>query len=1326
MLRLVQRSPVALLYGQSGLGKTSLLQAGLFPKLKELDFLPLRLRPDHDEDALPLTEQVKHALASALDSARVNAPRPGTHETLWEYFHRRDLDFWGPRNRLITPVIVLDQFEEVFTLGQRSESASARVTQFTAELEALLEHRPPDSVRERLDINPDEALAYDFQREAVKFVISLREDFLPQLDTWRARMPSLLPHRFRLERMTGAQALDVVESAGRDVVEFVSTSQRTRVDRAVMERDVEPALLSAVCDELNRRRLTRGQAYITADLLTEEREGIIRGFYERAFDGVDPRVRNWLEDNLLTASGYRDRSALDDALGLGLPEVDFERLVDRRILQREEREDVVWLELTHDLLSDPASHSRTLRAQRDEVEAAARREAEYVQKLRRTRRLVAIFGILLVVAVIASVFAFLQQQDAGRSAEKARVAEELADRNAEEARRERQEAIAAKLEAEDNLRLAVQQGETLGLNIVGRLRAEVESPSLGGAERIATDIETLSALSEEFDTSSILRAHHTAALAAAAEALHHYGRFSQGLAFADQALRLLEELDASAMPSDERRFVEAEASYALAVGCYETGCHERALEYFERTLRLTGPEGNSPPEGDLARFYVLSKIGLGRIETGRYEFDSAREHFTQAVEFVETNGLGADLNVLAFQGVGMTREEGTHAYGDYEKAGQHLADLIKREPDDLRWKRLSAELDYRRGRAALDLGRLSDASLAMSRSLDTSRTLVERDPENLAWRLQLTRGYDGTGRLNVERYGEEDLARQAFEQARTLTEDIEREEPTSWRAKRLQVVAMYFLGTLADENSEHEVARDYLDQAGQGFGELVQQLPGSLDLVRDYALTIGMQGWLRLEDDLEEATRKIDQAYEIVQPLEGLAGDRREIHEIVTWLLGVRGWALNRLGRFDEAVEAYEQKAQAESAIAARLLEPSEELRSLSETYVSLGDLYLQAEADLPRARSYYTEAGRAIDEALSRSQRLSSTQLRGQKALILERMSDLEKRDGNMAQSIGKLAEVIGIVRAAFSDNPWDLDLLDRLIKLHEKVEGAQSGAPAETHTLLGQLEDVTNPDRLLYPEDYSVEGNLMVPGQPQNWSLPPLMAGVWRTLAPHELIDELERLADGIDDPATAPQALQTLLDDIGDRESWIDNYLRIRQLAINFYDDAALFEIEYRREGEAEPAGIVSYLRLGDQVVFLDGTAWMNYIGSEYPPPTLDDVDQAVAYLRFFVGGLQTQDSRFILVDGLENLNLRAEVTEVERNEIARVVQPLVVQENRDGRWNFKGTLQHSDNLFYVLFELSRGGLVVMSEDNVIAATLPLHTEIYIDGLRITQTLEEALAE
>src|SRR5262249_20088025 len=147
----------------------------------------------------------------------------------------QDVDFWGPRNRLLTPVIVLDQFEEVFTLGQRTEATSTRVSNFASELEAVLEHRPPESVRARLEANPDSAQQYDLRRRGVKFVITLREDFLADLDPWRERMPSLLPNRFRLEAMTGGQALDVVERAGqnlvehnvaRDIVDFVSTSRR--------------------------------------------------------------------------------------------------------------------------------------------------------------------------------------------------------------------------------------------------------------------------------------------------------------------------------------------------------------------------------------------------------------------------------------------------------------------------------------------------------------------------------------------------------------------------------------------------------------------------------------------------------------------------------------------------------------------------------------------------------------------------------------------------------------------------------------------------------------------------------------------------------------------------------------------------------------------------------------------------------------------------------------------------------------------------------------------------------------------------------------------
>ena len=210
--------------------------------LKSSDYLPVRLRFDHSKNAPPIAEQIKVSLISELIPLEINVARPEKDETLWEYFHRRDVDFWGRRNRLLTPVIVFDQFEEVFTIGQKSNEASERVKIFLEELESLIEHRPPDSVRKRLDENPDDALKYDLQRESVKFLISLREDFLPQLDTWRTKMPSLLPSRFRLERMTGEQALDVVERAGRDlvnsdvarqIVDFVSASQRKRFEQII-------------------------------------------------------------------------------------------------------------------------------------------------------------------------------------------------------------------------------------------------------------------------------------------------------------------------------------------------------------------------------------------------------------------------------------------------------------------------------------------------------------------------------------------------------------------------------------------------------------------------------------------------------------------------------------------------------------------------------------------------------------------------------------------------------------------------------------------------------------------------------------------------------------------------------------------------------------------------------------------------------------------------------------------------------------------------------------------------------------------------------------
>ena len=65
LLDLLRVESIALLFGKSGLGKTSLLLAGVFPHLKDEGFLPVYVRINYDvEDTTP-EEQVVAAIRRA-------------------------------------------------------------------------------------------------------------------------------------------------------------------------------------------------------------------------------------------------------------------------------------------------------------------------------------------------------------------------------------------------------------------------------------------------------------------------------------------------------------------------------------------------------------------------------------------------------------------------------------------------------------------------------------------------------------------------------------------------------------------------------------------------------------------------------------------------------------------------------------------------------------------------------------------------------------------------------------------------------------------------------------------------------------------------------------------------------------------------------------------------------------------------------------------------------------------------------------------------------------------------------------------------------------
>src|SRR6185503_9482849 len=155
--------------------------------------------------------------------------KPG--ESLWEFFHHRDNRLVSPGGLAISPVLVFDQFEELFTLGGGGGAERQRAVRFMTELAELVENRPPDALNARLEESSDEMDHFDFGRADYRVVITLREDYLPHLEGLKTIMPTLMDNRMRLSRMNGVQALEAVikpgaglvnEEVARAIVEFVA------------------------------------------------------------------------------------------------------------------------------------------------------------------------------------------------------------------------------------------------------------------------------------------------------------------------------------------------------------------------------------------------------------------------------------------------------------------------------------------------------------------------------------------------------------------------------------------------------------------------------------------------------------------------------------------------------------------------------------------------------------------------------------------------------------------------------------------------------------------------------------------------------------------------------------------------------------------------------------------------------------------------------------------------------------------------------------------------------------------------------------------------
>ena len=387
--RCVFSAAATVLFGKSGLGKTSLLQAGLSPRLRAARMLPVLVRLEHGEgsrsiaqimEAQLLTECAANGLTPPGNLGEVaheecyrqpqEKPRDQAAAVrLWLALHTLPLGLWDADLHAWHPVFILDQFEEIFTHG--ANDTDRQQLEFDT-LADLIENRLPGAVESLIRNDAQVLDGLDPSAQPYRVVLSLREDYLPDLEGWCQFIPRLAANRYRLLPMGREQAIEatrrtggelVTAEAAEDIVEYVA-GQQDSAQGPHRHREIEPALLSLVCAGLNAERLQQDKKQIDTSDLVRRSHRILERFYADAMNDIGDELRSVVEDKMITLDGSRlvyPLKAVMERTEITLAEVN--KLIDRRLLRKDVVSNDDRIEIVHDRIAAVALQHRAEREQ---------------------------------------------------------------------------------------------------------------------------------------------------------------------------------------------------------------------------------------------------------------------------------------------------------------------------------------------------------------------------------------------------------------------------------------------------------------------------------------------------------------------------------------------------------------------------------------------------------------------------------------------------------------------------------------------------------------------------------------------------------------------------------------------------------------------------------------------------------------------------------------------------------------------------------------------------------------------------------------------------
>ncbi len=371
---LVQARRTLVLFGKSGLGKTSLIQAGLYPKLRPDGYLPIGVRLN-DPVQSPL-RAVLNSVEQAVTGAQVEAQFEDCPD-LWRFF--KQTDFWKD-GQLLVPVLVFDQYAEVFTLHDEDFRAA-----LAAELKGLAGDTIPASVRQARA--GGETLGFSLQPPELRLLFSLREEYVGSLEWFVKEIPTLLEYRYQLSPLAEEEATlaitapaafkDPSGSATFDTPSFKYAQSALDLMLRHLENrrgEVEPFQLQLLCRHAESQVAEHSgepDEIISVDekLLGGSRslEKVLDTFYRQAIRSVPgpwqrQRARKLCE-NLLNADERRISIDENTVHRQHTRPATLKSLEESRLIRKDARPglDGFYYELSHDSIGQAVAKSRRIR-----------------------------------------------------------------------------------------------------------------------------------------------------------------------------------------------------------------------------------------------------------------------------------------------------------------------------------------------------------------------------------------------------------------------------------------------------------------------------------------------------------------------------------------------------------------------------------------------------------------------------------------------------------------------------------------------------------------------------------------------------------------------------------------------------------------------------------------------------------------------------------------------------------------------------------------------------------------------------------------------------